>query len=119
VVFKAIPVLRIFDEDIAKEFYLDYLGMNIDWEYRLEPGLPVYIQVSKGKLIFHLSEHSSECTPGSKVFVETNGLDNLFKEITSKSYKYSNPAIEDAPWGARTFTVIDPFSNKILFSESR
>jgi Glyoxalase superfamily protein len=28
--FQTIPVLRIFDEGKAKEFYLEFLGMKLD-----------------------------------------------------------------------------------------
>jgi uncharacterized glyoxalase superfamily protein PhnB len=115
--FQAIPIIRIFDEEKAKEFYLGFLGMKLDWEHRFAAGFPIYMQVSRGKLIFHLSEHSGDCTPGSKVFVNTNELDNLYKEFTSKAYKYNKPEISTAPWGARVFEVTDPFSNKVLFNE--
>lgn len=115
--FQAIPIIRIFDEAKAKEFYLSFLGMRLDWEHRFEDGFPIYMQVSKGNLVFHLSEHSGDCTPGSKVFVNVTELDELFKEITSKPYKYNKPEVEMAPWGSRAFTVIDPFSNKVLFNE--
>lgn len=115
--FQAIPILRIFDEIKAKEFYLEFLGMTLDWEHRFEKDFPVYMQVSKGSLVFHLSEHSGDCTPGSKVFVNVSDLDSLFNDITSREYKYNKPLIEQAPWGNRTFTVIDPFSNKVLFNE--
>lgn len=115
--FKTIPIFRIFDENKAKEFYIDFLGMNLDWEHRFEPDTPVYMQVSKGNLILHLSEHSGDCTPGSKVFVNVSDLDKLYQEVTSRTYKYSRPSIEKAPWGDRCFTVIDPFSNKLLFNE--
>ena len=115
--FKSIPVIRIFDEEKAKEFYLGFLGMNLDWEHRFEEGFPIYMQVSKGSLVFHLSEHSGDCTPGGKTFVHVDDLEGLFKEVTSKQYKYCKPAIEQAPWGNRCFTVTDPFSNKVLFNE--
>jgi uncharacterized glyoxalase superfamily protein PhnB len=115
--FQTIPIIRIFDENKAKEFYLGFLGMKLDWEHRFEPGLPVYMQVSRENMVFHLSEHSGDCTPGSKVFVNTNELDNLHEEVTSKGYKYNRPEIITAPWGARVFEVIDPFSNKVLFNE--
>jgi len=117
--FQAIPILRIFDEEKAKDFYLEFLGMTLDWEHRFEKDAPIYMQVSKGILVFHLSEHSGDCTPGSKVFVNVSDLDSLFKEIISRKYKYNKPSIELAPWGSRTFTVIDPFSNKLLFNEQR
>ena len=115
--FQVIPIIRIFDEEKAKEFYLGFLGMNVDWEHRFEEDFPIYIQVSRGSLVFHLSEHSGDCTPGAKVFVNTDELDALYSEIISKKYKYSRPQIEESPWGSRIFEVIDPFSNKILFNE--
>lgn len=115
--FQTIPIIRIFDEGKAKEFYLEFLGMGLDWEHRFEPGYPMYMQISKGGLVLHLSEHSGDCTPGSKTFVNVSDLDALFQELTSRPYKYSKPSIEHAPWGSRCFTVIDPFSNKVLFHE--
>lgn len=115
--FKAIPIIRIFDEAKAKEFYLKFLGMRLDWEHRFEPGFPIYMQVSRGDLVFHLSEHSGDCTPGSKIFVETDALEALYNEITSRDYQYCRPEITTAPWGDRIFEVVDPFSNRILFNE--
>lgn len=115
--FKAIPIIRIFDEAKAKEFYLEFLGMSLDWEHRFEPGFPSYMQVSKGSLVFHLSEHSGDCSPGAKTFVNTDEFEALYGEITSRGYRYSRPEITTAPWGDRVFEVIDPFSNRILFNE--
>lgn len=115
--FQAIPILRIFDEEKAREFYLEFLGMKLDWEHRFEAGFPIYMQVSRGNLVFHLSEHSGDCSPGSKVFVNTNELDILHNEITSKGYKYNKTEITIASWGARVFEVIDPFTNKVIFNE--
>lgn len=115
--FQAIPIIRIFDEAKAKEFYLEFLGMSLDWEHRFEPGFPIYMQVSKADLVFHLSEHSGDCTPGSKTFVNTDELQALHHEITSRGYRYSRSEITTAPWGNRMFEVVDPFSNKILFNE--
>ncbi len=69
--FQTIPILRIFDEDKAREFHLGFLGMKLDWEHRFGPDFPIYMQVSKGNLVFHLSEHSGDCTPGSSVLVRS------------------------------------------------
>lgn len=115
--FQTIPILRIFDEQKAKEFYIGFLGMNLDWEHRFEKDFPIYMQASKGNLVLHLSEHSGDCTPGSKILVNVSDLDTLHQEIMSRPYKYNKPAIERAPWGSRCFTVTDPFSNKVLFNE--
>jgi uncharacterized glyoxalase superfamily protein PhnB len=115
--FQTIPVIRIFNEAKAREFYLEFLGMSVDWEHRFEEGFPLYMQVSRGDLVFHLSEHSGDCTPGSKTFVNTDDLEGLCDEITSRGYRYSRPEITTAPWGDRIFEVVDPFSNRILFNE--
>jgi uncharacterized glyoxalase superfamily protein PhnB len=115
--FQVIPIIRIFDEAKAKEFYLEFLGMSLDWEHRFEPGFPIYMQVSRGDLVFHLSEHSGDCTPGSKTFVNTDELEALHREVTSQGYRYCRPEITTAPWGDRVFEVVDPFSNRVLFNE--
>src|SRR5690606_4135647 len=59
-----IPVLRTFDEAKANEFYIDFLGFKRDWDHRFAPGLPLYMQVSRGNLILHLSEHHGDASPG-------------------------------------------------------
>lgn len=112
-----IPILRIFSEEKAREFYLDYLGFKLDWEHRFEPDLPLYMQVSRGTFLLHLSEHYGDGSPGARVSVQIQGIDELHRELTAKAYKYLRPGVEDQPWGARTLTVTDPFSNKITFSE--
>ena len=117
--FQTIPILRIFDEQKAKEFYLGFLGMRLDWEHRFEAESPIYMQVSRDDLVLHLSEHSGDCTPGSKIFVNTKDLETLYREVTSRPYKYNRPVLTTAAWGDRIFEVVDPFSNKLLFNEQK
>lgn len=115
---KAIPVLRMFSIAKAREFYLDYLDFQVDWEHRFEPALPLYMQISRGDLLLHLTEHHGDCTPGAKVFVEMTGVAALHAELTAKNYNYLRPGLEREPWGATTVTVTDPFMNRIVFNES-
>jgi len=37
------PILRMFDETKAREFYVDFLGFKIDWEHRFRDGAPLYM----------------------------------------------------------------------------
>lgn len=60
-----IPIFRIFDLEKANAFYVDLLGFRIDWQHRFEEGYPLYMQVSRGGLRLHLSEHHGDATPGS------------------------------------------------------
>ena len=76
-----IPVLRIFDEDKAREFYVDFLGFTIDWEHRFEAGTPLYMQISKGACVMHLSEHFGDGTPGAAVRMTVDDLDAFQHEL--------------------------------------
>jgi uncharacterized glyoxalase superfamily protein PhnB len=112
-----IPILRIFSIEKAKEFYVDFLGFKVDWEHRFNEDAPVYMQVSRGDLVLHLSEHHGDSSPGSAVFVEMTGIEEFHREITSKKYRFMRPGIEDTFYGARAVGVIDPFSNRLRFNE--
>lgn len=110
------PIFRIFDIEKAKEFYLDYLGFQCDWEHRFAENMPLYMQVSRGNLVLHLSEHHGDGSPGANIFVRMQGVDSLHKEISSRKYRFLRPGIENEPWG-RVLAVIDPFGNRIQFCE--
>src|SRR3712207_7141963 len=45
---------------------------------------PVYLQVSRGDLVLHLSSHHDDGTPGSVVLVETRGVDALHAELRDR-----------------------------------
>ena len=55
------PVLRIFDEEKARDFYVGFLGFEIAFEHRFEPNTPIYMGLSLGDVHLHLSEHHGDC----------------------------------------------------------
>lgn len=112
-----IPILRIFDEEKAKEFYLDYLGFQVDWEHRFEADMPLYVQVSRGPIALHLSEHHGDCTPGAAVRIGVEDLQALHRELADKSYRSSRPGIHEKPWGLTEMALTDPFGNRVIFYE--
>jgi uncharacterized glyoxalase superfamily protein PhnB len=114
---RVIPVLRIFDLDKAKEFYVDYLGFCVEWEHRFEENTPAYLQIVRDGLTFHLSEHHGDACPGSTVFVWMTGLEAFHAELAAKGYKYLRPGIETTFYGARCVQTVDPFGNRIRFTE--
>lgn len=114
---RTVPILRIFDVAKAREFYLDFLGFKVDWEHRFEPGLPLYMQISRGDLVFHLSEHHGDGTPGAVVFVDMEGLREFHREINAEGYRHLRPDIQRMPWNADMMGVVDPFGNHIRFTE--
>ena len=116
VFLKTIPILRSFDEKKAKEFYVGYAGFAIDWEHRFEPGMPLYMQVSRGDLVLHVSEHHGDATPGSSVFIEMTGLRAFHAELRARDYANLRPGVNTEPWGIG-MTLIDPFGNTLKFNE--
>ena len=115
---RVVPILRIFSIEKAREFYVDYLGFKVDWEHRYEKNMPLYMQVSRGNLVLHLSEHHGDGSPGANIRVEMTGVEDLHREIAAKNYRYFRPGIELTPWKTKEAGVIDPFGNKIRFCES-
>lgn len=110
-----IPILRSFDEAKAKEFYVDFLGFKVDWEHRFEPGLPLYMQVSKDACVIHISEHHGDASPGSSLRIQTSELDAYQQSLLAKRYKNSRPGIQEQPWGFREMGIADPFGNRLIF----
>jgi uncharacterized glyoxalase superfamily protein PhnB len=116
-ILQTIPILRIFDVAKAREFYVGFLGFTVDWEHRFEGVAPVYMQISRGRLLLHLSEHHGDACPGSTVFVSLTGLEDYHREIMAKGYGYMRPGVEVAPWNAKVMEVTDPFGNRLRFNE--
>lgn len=117
-VAQAIPVLRIFDEDKAREFYVDFLGMQVDWAHRFEPDLPLYQQVSRNGLVLHLSGHFGDACPGSTVYLSLQGVHALQQELLAKRYKHARPGVQRMPWGVDQMELTDPFGNRLRFAEA-
>jgi len=111
-----VPVLRIFDEAKAREFYLGYLGFAVRFEHRFEPGLPLYLGIERDACELHLSEHHGDATPGSSVRIAVDDIDALHAELSARAYRYARPAIEPRPWGTREITISDPFGNRVTFA---
>jgi len=114
---QAIPILRMFDEATAREFYLDFLGFSVEFEHRFEADLPLYLGISRNGLQLHLSEHHGDASPGATIFVPMHNIDLLRDELQGKRYGYGRPDIVEQGWG-KVLEVYDPFGNRIRFCQS-
>ena len=115
---KTTPILRISDEVKAVEFYVDFLGFKIDWQHRFEPDFPLYLQVSHGECVLHLSGHQGDSTPGSALRIETDELEALQQQLLAKQYPFAHPQIQAMPWGSQDMTIADPFGNRLVFTNA-
>lgn len=114
----AIPILRVFDEDLAREFYCDFLGFQWEWEHRFGDNFPLYCQVQRGECILHLSGHFGDATPGSHIRIEMNNIQDYTAGLRGKDHKHCKPGLpEKMDWGTTEITVSDPFGNRLTFYE--
>ncbi|MBA1203235.1 VOC family protein [Pseudomonas capeferrum] len=114
---RPVPILRMFDETKAREFYLGFLGFGVEFEHRFEADLPLYLGISRNGLHLHLSEHHGDASPGSTVFVPMRNIELLRDELLGKRYGYGRPDIVRQGWGL-VLEVHDPFGNRIRFCQS-
>lgn len=115
----SVPVLRIFDEALARHFYLERLGFDVEFEHRFAPGLPLYLGIRRGSCRLALSEHYGDGTPGTAVWIPVADVHAFHREFFERSGGEAPfPGVdEDAPGGA-TMTVPDPFGNMLRFAQA-
>ncbi|MRX51409.1 VOC family protein [Paracoccus sp. S-4012] len=117
IITETAPVLRIFDEALARGFYLDFLGFTVTFEHRFHPGAPLYLGITLGGAVLHLSGHYGDASPGATVLLRCAGLGNFQQALLARDHPHCRPGIEQQPWG-REMTVTDPFGNRLRFLES-
>ncbi len=111
------PILRMYDVEVTRRFYVDYLGCAWDWQDG-EGDRPVYAQVSRDGMTLHLSSHHDDGTPGTAVIVETDDVRGLWEELRGRGYPFLNPGYDDdGPGGVLEMCLIDPASNRLRFFE--
>lgn len=110
-----VPILRSFDETKAREFYLDFLGFEVTFEHRFEPGLPLYLGVHRDSCRLHISEHHGDACPGTTLRIDVANVYALCKELNDKHYQNARPGVQHQPWGYHDMSISDPFGNGLVF----
>lgn len=114
------PILRSFDEARAKAFYIDFLGFELVFEHRFEPGLPLYMAVRRGDCELHISEHYGDATPGSAVRIPVDDVTTYMEVLRGRNFGNARPGVpEETPWGSREITITDPAGNRLTFYTER
>jgi uncharacterized glyoxalase superfamily protein PhnB len=111
-----VPVLRMFDERKAKEFYVDFLGFAVEFEHRFGDNFPLYMGLALADCRVHLSEHHGDACPGAQVRIQTSDVEGLSARLAAKDYRYAKPGQpETTPWGTKELVLTDPFGNRLRF----
>jgi catechol 2,3-dioxygenase-like lactoylglutathione lyase family enzyme len=108
-----IPILRMFDVELTKRFYVDYLGFELDGEEG-DPDGPYWMTVERDGVRFHLSSHHGDGTPGAVLLFVVDDVAALEAELHSRDYPFFNPGVGEHGAGLE-MTVLDPASNQIRF----
>lgn len=117
---KITPVLRFFDLPRTLEFYVEWLGFKVDWEHRFGDNFPLYMGLSLGDILIHLSEHHGDGCPGARILILYDGdLAAWQRELAAKDYRYYKPGIGKSDWNSAEMSLLDPVRNQLVFFKPR
>ena len=114
---KLVPTLRVRDASAACRYFCDKLGFAKDWEHRFEPGLPLFVSVSRDGVSLHLSEHTGDGPLEVRVYVYVQDPEALFEELKSRGARIvAEPELQS--YGTVEFIVEDLDGNRIRFGKA-
>ena len=112
----AIPIFRMFDPDMARRFYVDWLGFEVLFEHRFDEDAPLYLGLRRDGFQLHLTEHHGDTTPGTHIRIPVDDIAGFADEIGDQRYRFAHPGRpEMMPWGEKSLTLTDPFGNRLTF----
>ena len=97
------------------EYYVDWLGFKIDWEFRFAPDKPAYMQVSRDNLFLHLNEWE-EGPFGSNAVAHVDDIKALFKEWKARRPDWDGTVFK-TPWNVLRIDLEDPSGNHIAIQQ--
>ena len=108
---RAVPVIPVDDLMRAKQFYVDGLGFEVSFEAS-EDGKSGLLGVRRGSIAITLDSPMDGHGRNACVSLEVENADRYYEEWRQRVHVKRPP--KDEEWGARTFSVTDPFGNTIF-----
>ncbi len=109
----------MLDEACASEFYLDYLGFEVDWEHRFEdtPSSPLYMQVSLGGVTLHLNGHAAQESPVCEVRIPVVGIEAFCDHLNDKPSRFEKQSVAAPRYEGKPtdLNILEPFQNHLVF----
>ncbi|WPR77751.1 glyoxalase superfamily protein [Algoriphagus sp. NG3] len=113
---RVIPILKIVDVIRAKEFYVDMMGFEVEWEKKSDEKSSIYMILSYKHIILYFTDYD-EVASESSVFIEFSGLKEYQGFLLERKAEYMIADLNMTPWESLSMEVVDPFGNKLLFCE--
>jgi uncharacterized glyoxalase superfamily protein PhnB len=114
---RCVPTLRVRDAAAAARYFCEQLGFAKDWEHRFEPGLPLFVSVSRDRVAVHLSEHTGDGPLEVRVYIYVQDPRALFNELKSRgACIVMEPELQS--YGTLEFIVEDLDGNRIRFGKA-
>ncbi len=105
------PVFGIRSYEEAIDYYVDWLGFNLDWEWREAPGQPAIVSISRDGITIGLNE-SADAATGAWLSVSVNDAQALADEWNGRRTG-SARVVSGAPYDGAVIHLVDPFGNRI------
>jgi uncharacterized glyoxalase superfamily protein PhnB len=114
---RCVPTFRVRDAAAAARYFCEQLGFTKDWEHRFEPGLPLFVSVSRDGVALHLSEHTGDGPLEARVYVYVQDPRALYDELRSRGARIvKQPELQS--YGTLEFIVEDLDGNRIRFGKA-
>ncbi len=110
-----VPVFGINSYEAALAHYVDWLGFNIDWEWREAPGRPVIMSISRGEVSLMLNEGDDQ-SMGSWLTLNVTDLQALADEWNERKPGVAIVVISP-PYDIPSIFLTDPFGNRMDFQQ--
>ena len=102
--------LPVGDINSAREFYTDYLGLNVE---EMNQGWVARYRTPDGRACVQLVTRDASSPQDSVMSVHVgHDVDDAYAEAQRRGYEIVHP-LTDEPWGVRRFFVRDPNGNVI------
>lgn len=110
-----VPVFGIGSYEDAKAHYVDWLGFEVDWEWREADGQPVIMAISRDRASFMLNEYAAPA-PGT-VTLKVDDLSALVEEWNSRR-PGAVEAVVEPPYEFPAVFIADAWGNGLHFQQA-
>jgi uncharacterized glyoxalase superfamily protein PhnB len=109
-----ISMLRVAGAKASQKMYCEQLGFATSWIDDVGDGSPVFVEVTRDAVAFHLSEHVGDGPLAVQLYVNVADAFALYAEFCERGVDIA-ALPEQAPWGHTVFEVVDLDGNTLRF----